>query len=40
VAPPEGFPERTAMKLMPFDPAQALAEETASRKRFADIFGQ
>jgi iron(III) transport system substrate-binding protein len=40
IAPPEGFPARTAMKLMPFDPAQALAEETASRKRFADIFGQ
>ncbi len=40
VAPPDGFPARSSMKLMPFDAALALREETASRKRFADIFGQ
>ncbi len=40
VAPPEGFPARASMKLMAFDPAAALAGEAASRKRFADIFGQ
>ncbi len=40
VAPPEGFPPRESLKLMAFDPAAALAGEAASRKRFADIFGQ
>lgn len=40
VAPPEGFPSREALKLMAFDPVAALADESASRKRFADIFGQ
>lgn len=40
VAPPDGFPARGSMKLMPFDAAAALADEAASRKRFADIFGQ
>jgi iron(III) transport system substrate-binding protein len=40
VAPPDGFPPRATMKLMPFDPAQAQAEEAQSRRRFADIFGQ
>ncbi len=40
VAPPEGFPARESLRLMPFDPVAALADEAASRKRFADIFGQ
>ena len=40
VALPEGFPARSAIKLMTFDAARGLAEETSSRKRFADIFGQ
>lgn len=40
VGAPEGFPARSAMKLMPFDAAQALAQEAANRRRFADIFGQ
>ena len=40
VAPPDGFPARDALKLMAFDPVAALAGEAASRKRFADIFGQ
>jgi iron(III) transport system substrate-binding protein len=40
IAPPPGFPPRAEMKLMDFDPAKALASADASRKRFADIFGQ
>jgi iron(III) transport system substrate-binding protein len=37
---PPGFPDRGAVKLMPFDPAAALAGEADSRKRFTDIFGR
>lgn len=37
---PAGFPARDQVKLMPFSAAKLLAEETAVRKRFADIFGQ
>jgi iron(III) transport system substrate-binding protein len=40
VAPPDGFPPRATMRLMPFDAAQALSDEARSRRRFADIFGQ
>ena len=40
VAPPDGFPARESLRLMAFDPVAALADESASRKRFADIFGQ
>lgn len=40
VAPPDGFPARESLRLMAFDPVAALADEAASRKRFADIFGQ
>lgn len=40
VSLPDGFPERSAIRLMPFDAARGLAEETTSRKRFADLFGQ
>ncbi len=36
---PAGFPDRAAIKLLPFDPAAALASEAADRKHFADIFG-
>lgn len=39
VSPPEGFPPRSEIKLLDFDPAQALAEDQANKKRFADIFG-
>ncbi|MGO4667105.1 ABC transporter substrate-binding protein [Bosea sp. 2RAB26] len=38
VALPAGYPERAAIKLMPFDAAKALADETAARKRFSAIF--
>jgi iron(III) transport system substrate-binding protein len=37
---PPGYPDRSAIKVMPFDAAKALAGETANKKRFADIFGQ
>ena len=40
VSPPDGFPERSTIRLMPFDAARGLAEEMTSRKRFADLFGQ
>lgn len=35
---PAGYPARDAIKVMAFDPAKALAEEAANRKRFQDIF--
>jgi iron(III) transport system substrate-binding protein len=40
VALPSGFPARTAIKILPFDPAKALDESAANTKRFAEIFGQ
>jgi iron(III) transport system substrate-binding protein len=39
VAPPAGFPDRAAIKVLPFEPAQALAEEEANKARFAEMFG-
>jgi iron(III) transport system substrate-binding protein len=38
VALPAGYPARSAIKLMPFDAAKALADEAAARKRFTTIF--
>ena len=38
VALPAGYPARSAIKLMAFDAAKALADETAARKRFGSIF--
>ncbi|GAB5510177.1 MAG: ABC transporter substrate-binding protein [Hyphomicrobiales bacterium] len=37
---PAGFPARDAITVMPFDPAQALANSEENRIRFADTFGQ
>lgn len=37
---PAGFPAREAITVMPFDPAQALANSEDNRIRFADMFGQ
>jgi iron(III) transport system substrate-binding protein len=37
---PAGFPSRDAISVMPFDPAQALANSEENRLRFADMFGQ
>ncbi len=36
---PEGFPARESIKLMPYDPAKALADTDANKKRFANLFG-
>ncbi len=40
VAPPEGFPPRDEIALMPFDPGAALADDKANKDRFVEIFGQ
>ena len=40
VAVPAGFPDRSTIKVMPFDAAKALAEADANTARFAEIFGQ
>lgn len=39
VALPEGFPDRETIKLMPFDPAEALANADENKMRFAEMFG-
>ncbi len=36
---PEGFPERSEIELMDFDPAQALANAEDNKAQFAEIFG-
>lgn len=39
VAPPEGFPSREEIKLMPLDAGTALEEAESNKERFADLFG-
>lgn len=39
VAPPEGFPPRSEIKLMPFDAADALAHEEENKMKFSELFG-
>lgn len=39
VALPAGFPARSAIKIIPLDPAVALADEAANKKKFVEIFG-
>jgi len=39
ITPPEGFPPRNEIKLIDFDPAQALANDMENKQRFIDIFG-
>ena len=39
IAPPPGFPARDDIKLIEFDPAKALADETANKMKFEEIFG-
>jgi iron(III) transport system substrate-binding protein len=39
VALPAGFPARDAIKVIPLDPAAALADEAANKKKFVEIFG-
>lgn len=38
VALPAGYPDRSAIKVMPFDAAKALADEDKNRERFGEIF--
>lgn len=40
VALPPGYPPREQIKVLSFDAAKALADETANKAAFADIFGQ
>jgi iron(III) transport system substrate-binding protein len=37
-AVPPGYPPRDQIKILPFDPAKAVAAEAANRRRFRDIF--
>jgi iron(III) transport system substrate-binding protein len=37
---PAGFPDRSAIRVMPFDAAKALAEAETNKARFAEVFGQ
>ncbi|GKX35417.1 MAG: ABC transporter substrate-binding protein [Rhizobiaceae bacterium MnEN-MB40S] len=39
VAPPEGFPARDQIRLLPFDPADALENDTQNKMKFTEIFG-
>jgi iron(III) transport system substrate-binding protein len=39
ITPPEGFPPRDEIKLIEFDPAQALENDQANKERFVEIFG-
>ncbi|MDJ1160130.1 ABC transporter substrate-binding protein [Chelatococcus sp. SYSU_G07232] len=40
VALPPGYPARAEIRVLAFDAARALADETKNKKTFADIFGQ
>lgn len=39
VTPPEGFPARDSITLMPVDIEQTLEQEAALKQRFSDLFG-
>ncbi|MBN2630338.1 MAG: ABC transporter substrate-binding protein [Rhodobacteraceae bacterium] len=39
ITPPAGFPARDTIKILPFDAAQALADEAANKARFTEMFG-
>jgi iron(III) transport system substrate-binding protein len=39
VTPPEGFPARDSIALMPLDIESALAREEELKQRFGDLFG-
>lgn len=40
VTPPEGFTRLSEIKIMPFDPTDALDSAEADKEKFANIFGQ
>lgn len=39
VAPPAGFPPRSEIRLLNFDPATALTEDAQNKLRFTELFG-
>jgi iron(III) transport system substrate-binding protein len=39
VQPPPGFPAADSLRILPLDVHQAMSEEKALKKRFADLFG-
>ena len=39
VSPPPGFPPRSEIRLLDFDPARALADDAQNKLRFTDLFG-
>ena len=39
ITPPEGFPPASEIKLLDFDPAEALANDADNKAKFVDIFG-
>lgn len=40
IALPEGYPDRSEIKVLSYDAAAALANDQANKDRFAEIFGQ
>ncbi len=40
VALPQGYPERADIKVLGYDAAEALANESANKEQFSEIFGQ
>ena len=38
ITPPAGFPPVAEITLLPFDPAKALAEDEANKKKFVELF--
>jgi iron(III) transport system substrate-binding protein len=40
VALPPGYPERSAIKVLPYDAAAAVANDKQNKQKFADIFAQ
>ncbi|MGB3503627.1 MAG: ABC transporter substrate-binding protein [Mesorhizobium sp.] len=40
VALPAGYPERSAIKVLPYDAAAALANDTENKKKFSEVMGQ
>lgn len=40
IALPEGYPERSEIKVLRYDAAAALADDQLNKERFAEIFGQ
>ena len=39
IAVPEGYPQPASLKVLPLDAARLMADETANKEKFADLFG-